>query len=357
MNSCLIESNYDLKVSDMKLLDRHFGTEIYAVDADTKRYIVKALPLYIENIDNEGFVTDYLYRHGHKVARFLKSRDGSYVIRTPEFQFMVQEYIKGETLPINSAPEWFLEKSADFLGKTTMDLKNYGPLPLRFGGDFFSAETAIRKKQQYISELEKAKESNHQNAVPIWEEQIRHLERISILQTARIYSGASGKYLTGGLQSGCTANLTGSQHKFRIDTDRLTYANSHGDFHIGQVIVKDYDITVIDWSSACRLPACLDVITSYVFASPACREGAVDVEGLNRYIRAYTKHFPLTEYDIKAMPYVLYFWHCICNYRPDELASIAEKYQPIAMLIQKLLNWLYVHVEELSEDLLTFFHK
>ncbi len=37
--------------------------------------------------------------------------------------------------------------------------------------------------------------------------------------------------------------------------------------------------------------------------------------------------------------------------RPNELASIAEKYRPIAMLIQKLLDWLYVHVEELSEKL------
>ena len=324
MNSYLIESNYDLKVSDISLLDKHFGTEIYVVDTDTQKYIVKVLPLYFENIDSEGSVTEYLYSHGHKVAQLLKSRGGSYVIRLPEFQFTVQEYIEGETLPINSAPEWFLEKSADFLGRTTLALKDYGQLPLRFGKDFFTAETAVRKKQQYISELEKAKKSDEQKIVPIWKEQIRHLERIS---------------------------------KFRIDTDSLTYANSHGDFHIGQAIMQDNDITVIDWSSACRLPACLDVITSYVFSSPNCSQGAIDAEGLNKYIRAYTKHFPLAEYDIKAMPYVLYFWHGVCNYRPDELACIAEKYQPIATLIQKLLNWLYVHVEELSENLLILFAK
>lgn len=73
------------------------------------------------------------------------------------------------------------------------------------------------------------------------------------------------------------------------------------------------------------------------------------------YIRACMKHFPLTEYDIKAMPYVLYFWHCVCNYRPDELTCIAEKYQPITMLIRNLLNWFFVHEEELSEDLLRAF--
>lgn len=318
MNAQLIENYYALKVSDIRLLDKHFGTEIYIIDAAAQKYIVKVLPLNSANVENEGLITEFLYRRGHKVARFLKSRDGEYVIKTPEFQFSVQEYIEGKTLPINSAPKWFLEKSADFLGKTTLALKDLDPLPLRFGRDFFAADTAIRKKQQYINELEKVKESGDQKIVLIWEEQIRHLERVS---------------------------------KFRIDTDRLTYANSHGDFHIGQVIVKKNDFTVIDWSSACRLPVCLDVVTSYVFASPDCSEGAVDEEGLKGYIRAYSKHFPLREYDMKAMPYVLYFWHCVCNYRPDELACIAETYQPIAILIQKMLSWLYVHVEELSEAL------
>ena len=52
------------------------------------------------------------------------------------------------------------------------------------------------------------------------------------------------------------------------------------------------------------------------------------------------------------MPYVVYFWHCVCNYRPDELADIAESYQPIAKLVYSLLNWLYDHVEELSAQLI-----
>lgn len=74
MNSYLIESNYDLKVADMRLLDKHFGTEIYIVDTGTHKYIVKRLPLYFENIDNEGFVTEYLHNHAHKVARLLKKQ-------------------------------------------------------------------------------------------------------------------------------------------------------------------------------------------------------------------------------------------------------------------------------------------
>ena len=150
----------------------------------------------------------------------------------------------------------------------------------------------------------------------LWHEHIRHLDKIS---------------------------------KFHIDTGRLTYANSHGDYHIGQMIVKGEHLTVIDWTSACRLPIAFEVITSFVFASPSCKDGAINTEELAMYIRTFTEYYPLTAYDMEAMPYVLYFWHTICNYRPDE--AIAESYQPTAMLVNKLLAWLYDHVETLSEAL------
>lgn len=325
MDSHLIEQHYDLRVTELRLIDRHFETEIYIAHTGAEKYLVKVMPLFYQNVDNEGQITEHLHRHGMNVAQFLRTRQGSYVTKLSENQFTVQEFVEGNTLPLNSAPEWFLEKTADFLGKTTLALQDYSPLPLQFGRDFFTADNALQKKRQYISELEKANDPADRKIVPIYVEQLRHLERIA---------------------------------QFQIDTDRLTYANSHGDFHIGQAMVKDQDLTVIDWASACRLPIVLDIATSYVFASPRCIEGAVDAEGLSRYIRTYTKHAPLTEYDIQALPYVLYFWYCICNYSPRELASIASSdhlsgnYQPIAALIKKLLGWLYEHVEELSDELI-----
>ena len=172
---------------------------------------------------------------------------------------------------------------------------------------------------QYKKELAKAKKAKDVDIIPIWEEQIQHLKRIS---------------------------------KFHIDAKKLTYANSHGDYHIGQVIIHNNDFTVVDWSSACRLPICLDVITSYVFSSPTCAAGEIDADGLKKYIKQFTEKFPLTEYDIKSMPYVLYFWHCMCNYRPDELGDIPDSYKAIAKLINNFLNWLYDNVEELSEQLI-----
>ena len=319
MNKKIIENNFNLIVCDIQVLDKHFGTELYLINTDVGKYIVKILPLYMENVKNEGEVTEYLYNNGLKVARFMKSNEDAYVVKTPEFQFTVQQFIEGESLSVNTAPDWFISKSADFLGQTALLLKDYEGLSLRFGKEFFSAKTVRRKLWQYKKELSKAKKANEMNIVPIWEEQIWHLKKIS---------------------------------KFHIDTKKLTYANSHGDYHIGQAIIHNNDFTVVDWSSACRLPICLDVITSYVFSNPSCANGEIDANGLKKYIRQFAEKFPLTEYDIRAMPYVLYFWHCMCNYRPDELADIPETYRAIAKLINNFLNWLYDNVEELSEQLI-----
>lgn len=100
------------------------------------------------------------------------------------------------------------------------------------------------------------------------------------------------------------------------------------------------------------MPIRLDVITSYAFSSPTCAAGEIDADGLKKCIKQFTEKFPLTEYDIKTLPYVLYYWHCMCNYRSDELGDISNSYKAIAKLINNFLNWLYNNVEELSEHLL-----
>ena len=311
-----IEEHYAIKVNDINLLESHFGTAVYCLTADHCKYILKSYPLYMENARNEGYVAAFLISNGFRAARFLRTYDGDYSVTTDQCIITLQEYIKGTTLQVHSAPDWFIGESARLLGKINMILSNYGKLPLRFDRSFFSKDAALQKKTRYENELLIAREKNDTRLASLMEEQIRHLSRISA---------------------------------FCIDTSALTYANSHGDYHIGQAIIDGKDITIIDWASACKLPICLEVITSFVFASPKCRDGSVDAIDLKNYIKQYCRYFPLSAYDIQAMPYVLYFWHCMCNYAPQE--DIPDSYKPISDFIQKLLNWLFGNVEALSEDL------
>ncbi len=312
----IIESHYNKIIKDIKLIDNHFDTEIYVVDTDSGRFIVKKFPVYMENVKYEGYVTEFLYNKGIKVARLLKTKNNNFVVVTTKYLLTMQEFIIGKTFEINTAPDWFMIKCAESLGKINHFLCDYDELPINFGKEFFCVDVATQKRKHYENEFLKAKQLGNIDISLQWQEQIIHINKIST---------------------------------FVIDTDKLTYTNSHGDFHIGQVIAKDKEITIIDWTSTCKLPVCLEVITSYVFASPSCKNGVINAEGLRDYIRHYTKYFPLKEYDIKIMPYVFYFWHCMCNYTPPY--DVPENYKAISNLILNSLNWLYDNVDKLSQKL------
>ena len=163
----LIERSYPLHVTRLQLLDCHFGTEIYALTTDTGKYLVKVLPLSFDDIHREGPITEFLAAHGLRVARLLKNKNGDFVTEAETCQFTVQEFIEGETLPVSSAPDWFLEESAKFLGQTVRALQEYEPLPLRFGKSFFSPGNARRRLRQYKRELAAATKDGRTDELPL----------------------------------------------------------------------------------------------------------------------------------------------------------------------------------------------
>lgn len=313
----LIRDNYDIEVKSLSLFDSHFGTEIFVANAVDGKYIVKTLPSLHDNLESEGRVTDYLHGAGISVARLIKTVNNMYHVQTDKMQFHIQEFIEGKVLHVNTAPGWFLDKSADILGKIHCTLRIYEELPINFGVDFFDISTVDSSKRYYAKRLTEAKQD--QILVRSLEERLKHLERISA---------------------------------FKIDVDKITYSNSHGDFHIGQIITKGEEITVIDWTAACKLPICLEVIMSFVTADPFCKDGSINIDRLRRYIDIYSRHFTLTDYDMMIMPYVLYYQQLICHYSPP-YHEVAESYKPMCKLINNFTDWLYENVEILSEKLRT----
>ena len=91
----LIERSYPLHVTQIQPLDRHFGTEIYALTADTGKYLVKALPLSFDDVYREGPITEFLAARGLRVARLLKNKNGDFVTAATTYRFTVQEFIEG----------------------------------------------------------------------------------------------------------------------------------------------------------------------------------------------------------------------------------------------------------------------
>ncbi len=58
--SAFIENNYGMAITDIRLLDSHFGTDIYKVKTDKSEYMVKAMLPGMALSENEGMITEYL---------------------------------------------------------------------------------------------------------------------------------------------------------------------------------------------------------------------------------------------------------------------------------------------------------
>ena len=308
----LISQHYGIQINKLTLIDSHFGTEIYLLESEAEKYIVKSLPLYFDDINHEGHITEYLLDKGIPVAKLLKTNSGEYSVKTEKVLFHLQDFIDGETLNLNTAPDWFLSKSSDLLGKIHNVLGGYKELKTNFGGNFFAKNTVNKAIERYKKELDTADKKNTL-LISTLERRLEHLNRI---------------------------------WEFDIDTTRLTYANSHGDYHIGQIITKNQELTVIDWTSACRLPVALEIMMSYVTADLRCSDGKINSDNLKRYTEIYSKHFQISKYDIEIMPYVFYFQQILCHYDPP-YDNVADSYKPMCDLINRYTDWLYDNVEKL----------
>jgi Ser/Thr protein kinase RdoA (MazF antagonist) len=311
----LIHENYSMDVYALNLLDSHFGTEIYVALTDKGKFIVKALPLHCGDLETEGRVTDYLLSRGISVARILPTLSGNYGVVTESMHFHVQEFIEGVTPPLNSFSDNMLDKLADTLGRIHVVMSDFGELPTSFGKDFFDRSVPLGELARYAEALSHA--GKDEILASELSRRLEHLKRIST---------------------------------FEIDTDKLTYGNSHGDLYASQIIVNGDQFTIIDWTTASRVPLCVEVINSYVTAAPACNLGVIDADGLMRYIERYFRHFTLTEYDLRAMPFVLYWYLLLQHYDPP-YCDTPESYRPLYRFIDYTTDWLYDNAESMSERL------
>ena len=317
----LISDNYGIQINDLKLFTEHFGTEIFIIQTTIGKFVVKTLPVndYNARMENEGYITEFLRENNINVPKILKSLNNMYCVSNDKIQFHVQEFIEGENYQLNTASELFLEESACIIGKIHSVFKNFKELHVlhEFSKNFFNNSGIDKVKQNFNERLEESYIQKNYSLIPLLKDRIKHLEKIST---------------------------------FNIDGNRLTYSNGHGDYRLGNMIINNGKITVIDWTNSCKLPICFDVIKSYVYSSPECKNGLISSDGLKRYIENYSRYNNLSEYDIQIMPYLYYYHQLQCNYSPP-YDDIPETYMPVCKLIINVTNWLYDNVENLSNKL------
>ena len=225
---------------------------------------------------------------------------------------------------LNTSPDWLLTESAQMLGKIHTALRDYQELPVGIGADFFEYMTPDRASESYKKSLVIA-ESRGDTEIAA---DLRY--RIYLMQRFPAYE---------------------------FDLEKLTCCATHGDYFISQIICCERKINaVIDWTTACVHPVVWEIVRSYIYAAPSCKEGQIDMDEFLRYVAEYREFAPLNEYALLCMARLFYYQIAVCDYYGQYYASTADNrhiYLHQAVFSTKLLCWLDDHVETLTAKLLT----
>lgn len=301
------------------------GSDTWFINCKDDRYVIKyPSESEINNPRQEPELCEYLNQSGIPVCRFIKNKKGEYLTTDPEGKtFHLQRFFKGKMYDWHEAPPWLLTQSARMLGKIHTALKDYQGLPVGIGSDFFTYMTPERALESYRYSLSIAKEQKHEEVIEDLQYRIELMERFP-----RLY----------------------------FDLSKLTCQATHGDFFISQLLCGENKINaVIDWTTACIHPVVWEIVRSYVYAAPSCKEGNIHMEEFAEYVEEYRRFAPLTEYDLQNMIPLFYYQIAVCDYYGQYYGTDTGNrhiYLQQAKLSTKLLKWFEAYGEELTDKLI-----
>lgn len=276
----LLKDHYGIVVVSVRKI-RLGSANCYYVSDKSRLYFLKEFQsgFEAEDLIRESNLVDFLAERNIPVARFIKTVSGKPFFVYGGHLICLEEFIDGRTYNYDDLPAELLDEAAQMLGKLHQAMQDY-PLPEDMGKAWLDSYSADKLVSEYDALLKIASNTpNDKN-------------------TARITTDLEYK-----------KELAYRCNDYIKYYDGVTYSPTHGDYQGCQLISADGHIkAVIDFSSARRLPITWEIMRSYVQSSVQCRKNAViDVNGFCRYVREYTKHYPLTETDLAAMPYVYLF--------------------------------------------------
>ena len=324
----LLKSHYGLELLSMEKSSVGAGSDTFFVACSDGKYVVKyPASSEINHPEAEPELCEYLLEQGIPVCQFLRNKAGGFLTADEKGrQFHIQRFIEGRVYDLNTVPGWLLTESAQMLGKIHAALREYSGLPTGIGADFFKYMTPERALLSYKKSLVIA-ESRGETEIAA---DLRY--RINLMQRFPAY---------------------------KFDLNELTCCATHGDYFISQIICGEDKINaVIDWTTACVHPVVWEIVRSYVYASPSCKEGQIDMDEFLCYVAEYRKLATLNECDLLCMVRLFYYQIAVCDYYGQYYTSTADNrhiYLHQAVFSTKLLRWLDRNVETLTARLLTAF--
>lgn len=307
----LLEQKYGLHFIGAEKSAVGAGSDTWFIDCREGKFVMKfPSESDINRPEQEPELCEFLEKRGIPVCSFLRDKSGDFLSEDDEGRrFTLQKFISGICPDWNTATDDILNESAEMLGKIHTALKDYPPLPVGIGQDFFRFMTPERASESYRRSLKIAEERGESE-------------------------------IAGDLK--WRLSLVGDLPWKKFDFDRLTVRNTHGDYFISQFICENGHLkAVIDWTTACVHPVVWEIMRSFVYGSPKCADGTIDEEGLKRYVEGYCRFGALNDYDLQNLRSIFYYQIAVCDYYGQYYASTASNrgiYLRQAIFSTKLLK-------------------
>jgi len=312
---------YGFEIESAELSDNGAGSLTYFAKANNQKYVVKyASDNEMNHPELEPKLCEHLRQHGIPASEFIPNLQGGFIsIDENGRRFHIQKFIDGETYSYNEVPDFLFEQAPKLLAEIHKVLKDYADLPEGIGADFFRYRKPANIIGSYNNSLHIAiKNGDIENT-----KDIRDI--LKILNTFPEYT---------------------------FDISQFTFGNTHGDYMISQLICKNNSINgIIDWTTACTHPLIWEIVRSYIFMAPECKNGNFDFEKFERYLKTYMQKGSLTSYDIENAGKLFFYFLAVCDFYGQYYQSLARNrsiYLDQAKLCKKMLIWFDEHIDELN---------
>jgi Ser/Thr protein kinase RdoA (MazF antagonist) len=278
------------------------------------------------DIDEEAYLLDFLVENHYPTTNIIKTNNGKNYTLVNDKIICLQKYIDGRTFHDNTVPTEILFESAQLLGRLHTILKGYKQLHHEMDYKWhkqFNASKNVEAYQLLLTNVDKTASDLHN----------------------QIYNDLIYK-----------KDLQYKIANYGDFLNIITYGNTHGDYNCLQYICCDKHISaVIDFSTACYMPICWEIMRSYVQSAPECKYGNyIHIPQFVQYIKHYLKQATLTKYDLRYMPYIYFYQLGRSKYGYKEFLTNAENKQELinfAFWRTKMCRYLELNVDEISEAL------
>jgi len=277
----LVRGKYNLQIQNIKRIDSGSANIYYLQDINHNEFILKEFQSKYnkEKLKYESVVNKLLIKKGFPTSEIIPCSNGEYVWEFKNRAFHLQEYASGITYSQNEAPKWLLDQSIVALAKIHELLKVLPKLPEGLPKSKWN-EGSINKKKEKVKKLIVSYNKLDQSC-PLHSRALEDL-KYKLKTISKIINP-------------------------KIEFDKLTVKNTHGDFNINQIICKNNSISsIIDFSAVHSLPIGWEIIRSFTYAHSKSKSGEIHLPDFIEYVKRYKEFSDINSYDIISMPMLYY---------------------------------------------------